>query len=221
MITGIFVEECRNRFLCLVEIEGSIEECYVSSSSKLSHYISLKGRKVMLIENKGKKLRTKYTLQAVWIKRKWVLLNLNVINDLVLDTFTSSIQKIIHREYFIGDYKSDFYNQADREIIEAKGIISESEIVCYPVVSCGRHLRQLNAFEKLLRQGYKVRYIFVLMSPSIKCIVLNEKEREVSDEFKKCVAAGMEIEFWTTRWYAGKCHLKEVPAGQISITKIV
>lgn len=218
MITGIFIEECKNRFLCLVEIEGSIEECYVSSSSKLGNYISLKGRKVMLIENRGKKLRTKYTLQAVWIKRKWVLLNLNIINDLVLDTFTPSIQKTIHREYFIGVYKSDFYNQVDKEIIEAKGILSESETVCYPVVSCGRHLRQLNSFEELLMQGYKIRYIFVLMSPSIKGIVLNEKEQEVSDQFKKCVNAGMQIEFWTTRWYAGKCHLNKVPPGQISIT---
>ena len=113
MITGVFIEECKNRFLCLVEIEGIIEECYVSSSSKLNNYISLKGRKVMLIENKGKKLRTRYTLQAAWIKRKWVLLNLNIINDLVLDTFAPSIKKTLNREYFIGDYKSDFYIAAD------------------------------------------------------------------------------------------------------------
>lgn len=118
-------------------------------------------------------------------------MNLNIINDLVLDTFAPSIKKTLNREYFIGDYKSDFYIAADKEIIEAKGILSEAETVCYPVVSCGRHPRQLNSFEGLLMQGYKIRYIFVLMSPSIKGIILNEKERDVVDKFKKCVDAGM------------------------------
>lgn len=218
MITGIFIEECKNRFLCLVNIDGVVEECYVSSSSKLSNYISLKGKKVMLIKNGGKNLRTRYTLQAVWLHRRWVLLNLNIINDLVMETFKPSIRKRINREHFINDYKSDFYNVAAKEIIEAKGVLSEEETVCYPIVSCGRHLRQLTSFENLLMQGYSIRYIFVLMNPSIRSIVLNTKDVEVTEKFKRCVSAGMEIEFWTTRWYEGRCHLKRVPQDQVSIT---
>lgn len=217
MINGIFIEECKNRFLCLVSINGIAEECYVSSSSKLSNYISLEGKRVMLIENKGKHLRTKYTLQAVWINRRWVLLNLNAVNDLVFATFESSTREKIYREHFVDDYKSDFYNDATKEIIEAKGVLSDKETVSYPLVSCGRHLRQLTSFEKLLRQGYKVRYLFVLMNPSIQEIVLDTKDTEVTNKFKQCVSLGMEIEFWTTKWYAGKCRLKKIPKGQVYI----
>ena len=82
MLTGKFIKECKNRFLCLVEINGNIEECYVSSSSKLENYIDLTGCKVLLKKNVGKMLRTDYSLHAAYYKRAWVLLNLNYIyND--------------------------------------------------------------------------------------------------------------------------------------------
>lgn len=218
MITGTFIEECKNRFLCRVEVDSTIEECYVSSSSKLSNYISLKGKKVMLVENRGKNLRTKYTLHAVYLNRKWVLLNLNIINELLYETYRPAKQKTIKREVFVDDYKSDFYDDSEKQIVEAKGVLSESVAVSYPMVSCGRCLRQLVSFENLLKKGYKVRYVFVLMNPSIRRIIMNQKEKQVTDKFFKCIDAGMEIEFWTIRWYAGKCSLKRMPQNSVSIT---
>lgn len=217
MITGTFIEEAKNRFLCLVEVDGELEECYVSSSSKLNNYISLQGRKVMLVENRGKNLRTKYTLQAVFLKRRWILLNLNIINELVFKTFKPAIRKRINREYFIGDYKSDFYDDSTKEIIEAKGVLSQNKAVRYPLVSCGRFLRQLTSFEKLLEQGYKVRYVFVLMNPSIREITIDKSNKEMADKFFNCIASGMEIEFWTIRWYAGNCSLKRMPQNSVII----
>lgn len=41
MIIGNFIKECNNRFVCLVETDGVVTECYVSSSSKLGKYIKL------------------------------------------------------------------------------------------------------------------------------------------------------------------------------------
>ena len=51
---GVFLEECKNRFLCKVLIDEKIEECYLSCSCKLSHFVNLKNRKVLLEKNKGK-----------------------------------------------------------------------------------------------------------------------------------------------------------------------
>lgn len=218
MITGYFIEECKNRFLCLVDVEGNIVECYVPSSSKLSKLISLQKRKVMLINNVGKKLRTRYTLHAVFVQNRWILLNLNSINDLVFEALSRTYIGSIKREYYVGNYKSDFFCYESKEIIEAKGILSNEETVCYPSASSGRHLRQLYSIEQLLKEGYRVRYVFVLMNSVICNIVLNKQEQELVTLFYRCLSLGMKLNFFSSYWENGKFYLKKVPNNQISIS---
>lgn len=221
MITAKFVEECKNRFLCLCKLNEEIVECYVSSSSKLEKYIKLKGRKVMLSENSGKNLRTSYTLQAVLIKGRWILLNLNLINELYLNMLTTNRKLTItdiQREKIVGGYKTDFYIDKQKLLIEAKGILAEDKEVIYPIVSCGRTLKQLNSIYEILQEGFSVEYGFVLMNPNIKEISINPKEFEISTMFKKCIEAGMIVRFYTIRWYAGKCYLKELEVGVVKMT---
>lgn len=221
MITGKFIEECSNRFLCHVSILGDETECYVSSSSKLENYIDLKNKTVMLVENKGKNLRTQYTLQAGRIKGKWVLLNLNSINELYLEMLSKERKykpAEIQREKFVQDYKTDFYIEKEKLLIEAKGILSENPSAIYPVVSCGRAYRQLLSIQELLKQGYSVEYGFVLMNPGIKRIELNTKEDHIREAFKCCIDLGMQVSFYSTRWYKGKCSIKMVSSEEIELT---
>ena len=98
MIEGIFKEECKRRFLALVEINGKEEECYMSTSSKLKDIIDLNGRTVLLKENKGENLRTKYTVQAVKEKENIILLNLNYINELFYAEILKSNQEILREQ---------------------------------------------------------------------------------------------------------------------------
>lgn len=220
MITAKFIEECSNRFLCLCEMDGEIIECYVSSSSKLEKYIKLKNKKVMLSENRGKNLRTSYTLQAAKVNGHWVLLNLNLINELYFEMLVH-VRKIaadeIQREKFVEQYKTDFYIDKQKLLIEAKGILADTKEAVYPVVSCGRALRQLYAIYERLREGFSVEYGFVLMNSSIKHIQINPKEEEVRMMFKKCIGAGMMVKFYSVRWYAGKCHLQRADTGRIEM----
>lgn len=83
MHTGIFIEEAKERFIGYVKIDSQIEECYISSSSHLNKLINLKNKKVLLTENKGKNLRTRYTIQAVANKNSIILVNLNFVNSIV------------------------------------------------------------------------------------------------------------------------------------------
>lgn len=221
MITGKFIEECSNRFLCHVSISGEVTECYVSSSSKLANYINLKNKTVMLVENRGKNLRTQFTLQAGRIKGKWVLLNLNSINELYLEMLFKERKykpAEIQREKFVQDYKTDFYIEKEKLLIEAKGILSENPNAIYPVVSCGRAYRQLLSIQQLLKQGYSVEYGFILMNPGIEKIELNTKEDHIRDAFNRCVELGMQISFYSTKWYKGRCRLNKVPTEMIELT---
>jgi len=210
MLTGKFIEECKNRFLCLVEINGNIEECYVSSSSRLENYIDLTGCKVLLKENVGKKLRTNYTLQAAYYKRAWVLLNLNHINELVYMEYLSATgiaRAGIIREHFIGEYKSDLYIPKKEKIVEAKGILSGDNIAKFPLVSCGRALKQMEEIEHLLDEGLKVDYTFVLMNPKIQAITLNSEQKQFIEMFTACVDKGLVARYYTVRWRQGKSFL--------------
>ena len=221
MITGKFVEECSNRFLCNVLVLGEVIECYVSSSSKLENYIKLKNKTVILVENKGKNLRTKFTLQAARVKGKWVLLNLNLINELYLEMLCNEKKyksAEIQREKTLQDYKTDFFIKKEKLLIEIKGILSENTKAIYPVVSCGRAYRQLKSIQKLLKKGYLVEYGFVIMNPDINHIELNNNEEKIRDVFKQCIDLGMHVTFYSIKWYAGKCKLKEITSGSIKLT---
>ena len=44
---GIFKKELKNRFLCLVEIDGEDTLCYIPSSCRLSNFIDLTGKEVL------------------------------------------------------------------------------------------------------------------------------------------------------------------------------
>lgn len=219
MITGKFVREKENRFLCLVDISNKQEECYVSNSSKLKNYINLNKKTVLLVPNKGKRLCTKYTLQAAKVNNVWMLLNLNYVNDLMQEFLLKKYGKdTLYREHYIKDYKTDFYVSKKKLIIEARGILANKNEAVYPLVSCERTQRQLKEMLVLLKQGYKVEYCFIIMNPHINNIRLNDKEKGAKLVFKKCIAAGMKIKYFKTKFYNGKCSLKELKNEDISIT---
>ena len=48
IIYGKFKEEIKNRFLCTVNINGANTICYIPSSCRLSNFINLTDRMVML-----------------------------------------------------------------------------------------------------------------------------------------------------------------------------
>lgn len=200
---GIFKEECRNRFLCKIQIEEDIEECYLSSSCKLGHFIDLKDKRVLLKSNKGKKLRTSYTLQALWEKNKKILLNLNYINDLVADElYRDKIEKnIIKREHWVNKkIKTDFYNDLTKEVVEVKGILTEKSSALFPSIKTERAVNQLKEYKKLLKKGYKIKYIIVLMNDKIEKLYLNNDEKEFCKLFKACKKLGMSCEFYGVKW---------------------
>ena len=74
-IEGNFVSERPNRFLCEIAINGKSEICHLASSSKLTPFINPSFKTVLLTENKSNKSKTKYTLHAVKLGKKYILLN--------------------------------------------------------------------------------------------------------------------------------------------------
>lgn len=180
MYTGIFIKEAKERFIGYVKIDSQIEECYISSSSHLHKLICLKNKKVILTENKGKNLRTKYTVQAVIDKNNTTLINLNYVNSFVYEYLKSKYPNIdLKRECYVGSYKSDFYLPSKNKIIEVKSLLSKTKTTKFPSVHGIRSIKQLQKIYQLLKDGYNVDYYIVLLSSVIQNIISDNEKKSL------------------------------------------
>ena len=206
---GVFLSEKKGRFLCEVLIDGKKEECYVSSSSRLSNYLTFDKNTVWLTENKGK--RTKYTLEAVDLKNNICYLNFNNCNALYEQYLIGKgINKMdIHREYrFQNDLKVDIYIP-DNYCCEIKGVLSNSKSILFPDDSSNRVAGQIEKYIELLKLGYKVKFIFFVMSPSIVKIRWNPKKSKLKQKFYEAIELGMIIETFSIVYIKGEFAIQE------------
>ena len=200
---GIFVEECKNRFLCLVKIKRETHLCYVASSARLSNFVDLVGKKVLLLANKGANTRTRYTLYAVKSEHGYIALKLSVANTLLEDIMRKEYPRSIsiQKEKSTPEgYKSDLLIYSTPQVIvEAKSIITDKDTVAFPSVAGERSMKQFSALQDALRMGYRVRYCLVLLSPTIREMVLDSSKEEFCIGLEKCIQLGMLIEIYRLR----------------------
>lgn len=214
IINGVFIKECKNRFICEVSINGEIQECYVPSSSKMENYLKLKGKQVLLSRNKVRS-RTKYSLFAVKYYNKYILLNQNLVNfileSVILKEFFSNYSDYkVLKEYTIDGYKSDLTLVDPNEqskvvlVIEAKSIISINKTSVFPKVYSERAEKQLIKIKDLLKKGYNVSYCFISLSPFVKCIQIEETANSFSKLLEECISEGLQIKGVSLKYENGE-----------------
>lgn len=133
--TGIFKQELKNRFLCEVEIDGESTVCYVPSSCHLSNFLSLQGKKVILIPTMAKDARTQYAVYAVPYKRSYLILNTSMANRAIEASLRGrrfaylGKRKNVIKEHYVDGYKSDLFIEDTNTIIEIKSVLSTDDEV--------------------------------------------------------------------------------------------
>lgn len=200
LVEGIYINENKRRFSCEVEIDGIIEQCYVASSSKLEQFVELKNNRVKLSKNNDSS-KFKYTLWSVESEGIEVLLNLKKVNQIVENfiryenLFDTNYDEIL-KEKVIENFKSDLILKKDNviEIVEIKSLISTKKETLFPKAIGNRAIDQLNKLKKLLKLGYRVKYIIVALSPHIEKIIINSQYKQYNLLFKECVSLGMKVE---------------------------
>lgn len=196
---GIFKAEIKNRFLGMVNVEGADTVCYIPSSCRLSNFIDLSNRNVMLQSIKKKDARTKYSVYAVKYRRSYVLLNLSDSNRIIEKSLHRRIfaflgkRRSVFREKNIDGYKSDLYLEDTDTVIEVKSILSFDKNAQFPTVFSERAVYQLKNIKKLLNAGHRVCYMFVSTYLGVKEICINEQQEEYCRLFKECIKGGMEV----------------------------
>ena len=197
LIIGTFIKEEKNRFICLVEINGKETVCYIPASCRLSNFLNLEGRQVLLRPIKSEKARTKYSVFAVKSRRRFIPLNLSVANRAIEEQINRRIfsflgkRKNIIRETSIAGYKADLFIHDTKTLIEIKSILSFNDEALFPSVYSERAVKQLGQIKELLIQGYRVCYMLVSLNYTVKVLRLNPLMREFNELFLECINLGM------------------------------
>ena len=196
-LVGIFIKEMKNRFRCLVNVNGENTVCYIPSSCRLSNFIDLSNRKVLLQPIKTVTSKMKYSVFAAKYGKNYILLNLSMANRIIEEqlgrryfSFLGKRKNVAH-EVSVNGYKSDLYIRDTNTIIEVKTIISTKGEAVFPSVYSERANKQLTDILRLLNEGYGVCYIFVSLNPYVRSIDINEALTEYYNLFCKCVLNGM------------------------------
>ena len=206
-ISGVFVKELKNRFLCEVKIDGKVEECYVPSSCHLSNFLQLKGKRVVLIPTQGKNPRTKYALYAAPYRRNYIILNTSLSNVAIEKGIYNrrfsylGKRSNVQKEHSVEGYKADLYIPQTKTIVEIKSVLSENDEAVFPTVFSERTQNQLKSIQEMLNKGYKVVFIIVSLNPYIKKLTI-DISTEFYLELTRCIEKGMEIRAYTS-------HLKD------------
>lgn len=169
------LRENKGRFLCEIEIDEKIEFAHVPNSAKLSKYLDIINKNILVVKNANPKAKTKYQLVAVESDDgQWIVVNLNMLNKIIAEYYEMK-GYIVQREKVLSDsYKCDLIiedAEGKKTVCEVKGIIANTDNAIFPMYSGGRTVRQLEYLRKILKnQDVTVKYIFVALDNGIKNI---------------------------------------------------
>lgn len=203
-ITGIFLTEDKNRFLCTVNVNGAKETCYIASSCRLDNFIDLRKKTVLLKATTSKKASTRFAVCAVKHKRSFILLNTSLANKAVENSLSSRKTAFFgyrldaKKEHTVDGYKADFYFPTSKTIVEIKSVISTESTATFPTVFSERTISQLLLLEQLLQNGYSARFVIVSLNPYVQEIMIL-KNTEFYSHLMRCIEHGLEIDCFTCR----------------------
>lgn len=204
--TGIFKKELKNRFLCIVEVDGTEELCYIPSSCKLSNFIDMADRTVLLRPIQSPKTRTENEVFAVLLGRQFVVLHLSSANNVVIENLNKrrfsylGKRRGIRKECRVEGYKCDAFVEDTRTIVEIKSMLSLDKNGLFPTVYSQRAIDQLTKLNLLLERGYHVCYIFVSMNPKTDRISINKEMDEYQKLLYQCINKGMIIKGYSLKF---------------------
>ena len=82
------------------------------------------------------------------------------------------------------NYKTDFYFEQERIVIENKTIVSENASCSYPIEKSKRIMEQLKKIEELLDDGYNVRINYFILTPWTNKIWFEKNLKNAMDMLK-------------------------------------
>lgn len=192
-----------NRFLCLVKINGGVEEASVPSSGRLTELMT-PGRRVLVEAASSPNRKTGYTLRAAWRNGRWVLVDSTAPNRLVAELVESGGFRLFpgytkaRREYSIGAHRFDLLLEgkgAPPVIVEIKSVtLVEDKVARFPDAPTERGRRHVLELARLNGKGLKSAVLFVIQRSDAACFRPNWRtDPAFGGALREAVESGVEV----------------------------
>ena len=191
LIRAKFLYEDKTRFSCTITINGIQTKCYIATTCKLSKLFAVSETEALVTRNHYQRNLSDYSLFALKKGDDYLIVNSGFANNIVKKILDSQ-NLDTKAEYYVENYKCDFYIDENHHLIEVKSIISDKVAVCLPNIASKRIIRQFQQIYELLLKGYQISYYFVLFAPKAEKIII-DAQTEYGYWFNKCLDRGMKI----------------------------
>lgn len=201
-IRAKFIER-PNRFIAIVDINGSIETVHVKNTGRCKELL-IKGVIVILEETDNPERKTKYDLIAVY-KDKVGIINIDsqAPNKVAREWLESKDYTYIKPEYTYGNSRIDFYmEKGDKKyLMEVKGCTLEKSGTGYfPDAPTERGVKHIYELINAKEDGYETSLAFVIQINGVDEVLPNiEIHPEFGVAIEDAKKAGVEIVFITCK----------------------
>ena len=191
-----------NRFIALVELDGTVETVHVKNTGRCKELL-LPGKDVVLAKSDNPKRKTQYDMVAVYKDGLgWVNIDSQAPNHVVKEWLASSPAQfqditLLKPEFSRGRLRVDFYLECGhrRILMEVKGCTLEIDGVGYfPDAPTERGVRHLNELAEAARTGYECYIAFVIAMPGVRKVLPNvETHPAFGTALSAAVEAGVKV----------------------------
>lgn len=200
IVTGKFKSR-PNRFIAMVEIEGTIEKCHVKNTGRCRELL-LPDAEVYLEKSGNPDRKTGYDL--IGVKKGEVLVNMDsqapnkaVKEWLEEEAFFKHVT-YLKPECKYGNSRIDFYLETEegRKIfIEVKGVTLEEEGVArFPDAPTERGIKHIQELQQAVQEGYEAYILFVIQMKGVARFEPNDRTHKAfGDALRKAAEQGVGI----------------------------
>lgn len=214
IVTGKFKSR-PNRFIAMVEIEGTIEKCHVKNTGRCRELL-LPDAEVYLEKSENPDRKTGYDL--IGVKKGEVLVNMDsqapnkaVKEWLEEEAFFKHVT-YLKPECKYGNSRIDFYLETEegRKIfIEVKGVTLEEEGVArFPDAPTERGIKHIQELQQAVQEGYEAYILFVIQMKGVARFEPNDRTHKAfGDALRKAAEQGVGILAYDCRITADSMRL--------------
>lgn len=187
-----------NRFIAVVEINGSDEICHVKNTGRCKELLK-ENVTVYLSKSDNPNRKTKYDLIAVQKGDRLVNIDSQVVNNVCIEYLPEMFNdiKLIKPECKYGNSRFDIYVETKTEkiFVECKGVTLENDgIALFPDAPTERGCKHLKELQNAVENGFKAYVIFVIQMNGVTRFEPNvQTHREFAEELRRAREKGVNI----------------------------
>lgn len=199
ILPGLFISR-PNRFIAMVEINGTPQRCHVKNTGRCKELL-LPGARVFVQHVENPNRSTKYDLISVYKGETLVNMDSQAPNRVFGEWLAQGnlfpVPALIRPESRFGDSRLDFYAESagEKYFIEVKGVtLEENGMARFPDAPTERGIRHLHALMDARAQGYTAVAAFVIQMKGVHLFGPNwHTHAAFGDALVKAKAQGVQV----------------------------